>query len=99
VPARWPNLVRPGPALASMGERCAWISLYEAIAAGELAQVRETVPQFTGSPATSLDASGHRPVANRETRYALRSDDTDADWAEVASVDPTTRAAPSRSCG
>jgi hypothetical protein len=61
-----------------MGERCAWISSYEAIAAGELAPVRETVPQLSGSAATGLDAFGHRPVANREPRCALGSDDTDA---------------------
>ena len=64
--------------MASMGERCAWIRPYEAIAAGELAPVRETDPRLTGSPATGLNAFGHRPVANREPRRALRSDDTEA---------------------
>jgi NAD(P)H dehydrogenase (quinone) len=33
----------------------AWVSSYEAIAAGELAPVSDTVPRITGSPATSLE--------------------------------------------
>ena len=34
----------------------AWISSYEAIAAGELAPVSDAVPRLTGTPATGLEA-------------------------------------------
>ena len=33
-----------------------WASSYEAIAAGELAVVSDTVPRLTGSPAVGLEA-------------------------------------------
>jgi len=36
----------------------------------------------------SLLRSSPKPT-NREPRCSLRSDDTEADWSEVASVDPT----------
>jgi pyrimidine deaminase RibD-like protein len=42
----------------------AWVSSFEAIAAGELAQVSDTVPRLTGSSATGLEAFFARePVA------------------------------------
>src|SRR5262249_47399042 len=44
------------------------------------AELASRIPSLLGSPPSP---------AIREPRCTLRSDDTEADWAEVASIDPT----------